>query len=87
MLAAARASAAGVTWERLTLSAILLLSAFLNIYRLEREGYGNTYYAAAVKSMLTGWRAFFFASFDGANFVAVDKPPVGLWVQAASAWP
>ena len=35
--------------------------------------------------MLTSWPAFFFASFDGAGFVTVDKPPVGLWVQAASA--
>lgn len=70
---------------RLALFAILLVSAALNLAYLDRQGYGNTYYAAAVKSMLTGWRAFFLASFDAGGFVSVDKPPVGLWVQAASA--
>ena len=42
--------------ERLALLAILALSAALNLVGLDREGYGNTYYAAAVKSMLTSWR-------------------------------
>ncbi len=35
--------------------------------------------------MLTSWSNFFFVSFD-AGFVSVDKPPLGLWIQAASAW-
>src|SRR3989304_1903979 len=35
--------------------------------------------------MLTSWHTFFFASFDPGGFVMVDKPPLGLWVQAASA--
>src|ERR671926_320904 len=72
-------------WHRLALAAILILSAFLNLFRLTSEGYGNTYYAAAVKNMLTSWHNFFFVSFD-AGFVSVDKPPLGLWIQAASAW-
>src|SRR5215212_2467466 len=58
---------------------------FLNLFRLPDEGYGNVYYAATVKNMLTSWHNFFFASFD-AGFVSVDKPPVGFWLQAASAW-
>jgi 4-amino-4-deoxy-L-arabinose transferase-like glycosyltransferase len=74
-----------VPWYRLTLAGVLLLSAFLNLFRLTDEGYGNTYYAAAVKDMLTSWHNFFFASFD-AGFVSVDKPPLGLWIQAASAY-
>lgn len=69
----------------IALIAILLLASFLNLFRLGREGYGNLYYAAAVKSMLTSWHNFFFVSFDPAGFVSVDKPPLGLWVQAASA--
>jgi 4-amino-4-deoxy-L-arabinose transferase-like glycosyltransferase len=69
----------------LALAAILVLATGLNVVGLDREAYANTYYAAAIKSMLTSWRAFFFASFDSAGFVTVDKPPVGLWVQAASA--
>lgn len=85
MLTAARASVAGTAWEHITLSAILLLAAFLNFYRLDREGYGNTYYAAAVKSMLESWHNVFFVSFDPGGFVSVDKPPLGFWIQTLSA--
>ena len=73
-----------VFWQRLALTVILGLSAFLNLFQLTREGYGNTYYAATVKNMLTSWRNFFFLSSD-AGFVTVDKPPLGFWIQAASA--
>lgn len=73
-------------WHKLALAAILLLAAFLNFYRITAEGYGNQYYAAAIKSMLMNWHNFFFVSFDPAGFVSVDKPPLGLWVQTASAW-
>jgi len=72
-------------WPRLALAGVLLLAIFLHFFRLEQEGYGNLYYAAAVKSMLTSGHNFFFASFDPGGFVAVDKPPLGLWVQALSA--
>src|ERR671926_372966 len=72
-------------WHRLALAAIFILSAFLNLFRLTNEGYGIPYYAAAVKNMLTSWHNFFFVSFD-AGFVSVDKPPLGLWIQAASAY-
>ncbi|MBN1954942.1 MAG: glycosyltransferase family 39 protein [Anaerolineae bacterium] len=73
------------TWQRVALVGILLLALFLHFFRLEQEGYANLYYAAAVKSMLTSWHNFFFNSFDPGGFVTVDKPPLGLWVQAASA--
>jgi 4-amino-4-deoxy-L-arabinose transferase-like glycosyltransferase len=76
---------ARVPWQRFALAAVLILSAFLNLFRLTEEGYGNAYYAAAVKDMLTSWHNFFFVSFD-AGFVSVDKPPLGLWIQAASAY-
>ena len=81
---AARAFAA-IGWPRVGLTAILALSAALNFVGLAGEGYGNTYYAAAVKSMLTSWHNFFFASFDAGGFVSVDKPALGLWIQALSA--
>src|SRR5579864_7880510 len=74
-----------ITWQRLTMSAVVALSAILNVYQLNQEGYANTYYAAAVKSMLINWHNFFFVSFDPGGFVAVDKPPLGLWVETASA--
>ena len=70
--------------RRLLLSAILALSAFLNLSWLTSEGYANVYYAATVKNMLASWHNFFFASYD-AGFVSVDKPPLGFWIQAGSA--
>jgi len=75
---------ARVPWSRIALATILALSAFLNLFRLTSNGYGNTYYAAAIKNMLTSWHNFFFATFD-AGFMSVDKPPLGLWIQAVSA--
>lgn len=50
-----------VPWHRLLLGAVLALSAILNLCRLRSEGYGNIYYAAAVKDMLASWHNFFFA--------------------------
>ncbi len=80
----ARSLVSNPPWHGLALAAVLILSAFLNLYNLTGEGYSNTYYSAAVKNMLTSWHNFFFVSFD-AGFVSVDKPPLGLWIQAASA--
>jgi 4-amino-4-deoxy-L-arabinose transferase-like glycosyltransferase len=80
----ARSLVSNPPWLRLALAAVLILSAFLNLFWLPGEGYTNSYYAAAVKDMLTSWHNFFFVSFD-AGFVSVDKPPLGLWIQAASA--
>jgi 4-amino-4-deoxy-L-arabinose transferase-like glycosyltransferase len=37
-----------VPWHLLLLSAVLALSAFLNLYWLTSEGYGNLYYLAAI---------------------------------------
>ena len=73
------------TLEFMGLAAIALVSAVLQGLRLELQWIGNPYYAATVRSMLEGWHPFFFASFDPAGFVAVDKPPLGFWVQAVTA--
>jgi 4-amino-4-deoxy-L-arabinose transferase-like glycosyltransferase len=69
----------------LILFLVLALGAFLRFYNLEATGDGNPYYAATVKSMLTSWHNFFFASFEPGGSVTVDKPPLGFWMQAASA--
>lgn len=74
-----------LSWERVALAGIVLISLALEVFRLNQEGYGNTYYAAAVKSMLQSWHNFFFVSFDPGAFVPVDKPPVDLWIQVLSA--
>jgi 4-amino-4-deoxy-L-arabinose transferase-like glycosyltransferase len=71
--------------EHLALSGILALAAALNTVRLARNGYANIYYSAAVKSMLHSLHNFLFVSFDPGGFMTVDKPPLGLWLQALSA--
>lgn len=80
-----RAVATPRNWQKIALGLILLLSAVLNFWSLSSQGESNTYYTAAIRSMTQNWHAFFFASFDAAGFVTVDKPPVGLWFQALSA--
>jgi len=65
---------------------VIVLAAFLRFFRLGAYGVGNAYYAATVQSMLTSWRNFFFASCEPGGSVTVDKPPLGFWVQAASAY-
>jgi len=62
-----------------------IVTAFFVLAWLGQEGLGNEYYAAAVRSMLQSGHNLFFAAFDPAGFLAVDKPPVGLWVQAGFA--
>jgi 4-amino-4-deoxy-L-arabinose transferase-like glycosyltransferase len=71
--------------RHLTLGAVLALSAVLNVTRLAQNGYANIFYSAGVKSMLRSLHNFFFVSFDPSGLISVDKPPLGLWVQAASA--
>jgi 4-amino-4-deoxy-L-arabinose transferase-like glycosyltransferase len=70
--------------HRLALMVILLVSTFFNFWQLGQNGYGNLYYAAAVKSMGSNLKAFFFVSLDPAGFVTVDKPPLGFWLQVLS---
>ncbi|MFZ5975681.1 MAG: ArnT family glycosyltransferase [Bacillota bacterium] len=74
-----------IKWQEYVLAGILVLAFFLNFWNLAKEGYSNEYYAAAVKSMLQNPAAFFFGSLDTGLYVTVDKPPLGLWIQALSA--
>lgn len=75
----------GIKRERLFLSAIVLLSAILNLANIGIEGTSNPYYAAGVKSMTMNLKNFFFVAMDPAGFVTVDKPPLGFWIQAIFA--
>lgn len=70
----------------LSLSLIIALGAFLRFYQLGEHSIGNTYYAATVQSMLTSWHNFFFVAYEPGGSVTVDKPPLGFWVQATSAY-
>ncbi len=78
-------STARSRWEWAGLIAILLLGTGLRVARLDQNGTGNPYYGACVRSMLASPSNFFFGSFDPAGIVTVDKPPVALWIQGASA--
>ncbi len=73
------------TKETFIVALILMLSAILNFANVGIEGYGNTYYAAGVKSMMMNFRNFFFVSSDPSGFVTIDKPPLGFWIQTISA--
>ena len=75
-----------VPWHAAALGLVLALSATMNLWRLDRDGWGNAYYAGAVRSMLEGGGNLLFASFDPGGLVAVNKTPLALWVQTGSAW-
>ena len=64
---------------------VLAMAALLRVWHINQAGFGTQYYAAGVLSMLESWHNFFFNSFDPAGFVSIDKPPLALWLQVASA--
>jgi 4-amino-4-deoxy-L-arabinose transferase-like glycosyltransferase len=66
------------------LAALLALAGVLNLWALGQNGWANTYYSAAVRSMSSSWHNFLFASLDPSGVMTVDKPPLALWVQALS---
>jgi 4-amino-4-deoxy-L-arabinose transferase-like glycosyltransferase len=77
---------AGRSSHRLApLLAAAALAAVLNTWALAHNGYANVYYAAGVKSMLESWHNFFFLAADPGGLISIDKPPLALWLQAASA--
>jgi 4-amino-4-deoxy-L-arabinose transferase-like glycosyltransferase len=67
------------------LLAVVGIAGILNLWGLSINGWANTYYSAAVRSMTTSWHDFLFASLDKTGLMTVDKPPLSLWVQALSA--
>lgn len=81
-----RKLALGITPAHILVVGIMLLSAGLHFANLEAIGDANTYYTAAVKSMLQSWSNFFFVAAEPGGSVTVDKPPLGLWVETAFAF-
>ncbi len=65
---------------------MLLLVAASSVFLTTWRGatYLEGYYAAAVRSMSMSWHDFFFAAFDPAGTVSVDKLPGAFWLQALS---
>jgi 4-amino-4-deoxy-L-arabinose transferase-like glycosyltransferase len=66
------------------LGLLVVLAGVLNLWALGQNGWSNSYYSAAVRSMASSWHAFLYGSFDAAGVMTVDKPPLALWVQALS---
>ena len=64
---------------------VALLALGLNAWRLDQNGFGNSYYAAAIRSMTNSWKAFLYASLDPGSWITLDKPPGAYWLQALSA--
>jgi 4-amino-4-deoxy-L-arabinose transferase-like glycosyltransferase len=78
----ARALAARL--PRPELLALLALAGALDLWALSRNGWANSYYSAAARSMSSSWHNFLFASMDPSGVMTVDKPPLAVWVQALS---
>ena len=75
----ARAAAA----ERLAAGAVFALAAALRFAGLGRTPL-DPFYDAAVRSMGTSWHAFLVGAFEPSARLAIDKPPLDLWLQVAS---
>ncbi len=67
------------------LGVVVATATVMNTVRLSQNGYANIFYSAGARSMLRSWHNFFFVASDPAGLVTIDKPPLGLWLQAASA--
>jgi 4-amino-4-deoxy-L-arabinose transferase-like glycosyltransferase len=80
-----RGSAHDPAWVRPSLIALVLGTAALYLANLSASGWGNSFYAAAVKAGSQSWEAMFYGSLDKSNFITVDKPPASLWVMDLSA--
>src|SRR5438045_603058 len=79
----------GAAWQRLRARLELLglvgIAGVLNLWGLSVNGWANTYYSAAVRSISTSWHDFLFASLDKTGLMTIDKPPLSLWMQALAA--
>ena len=71
-------------FEACGLAGALSIGASLRFHGLGDAGLGNLFYASTVRSMGQSWHHFWFAAYDPAATLTVDKPPVALWVQVAA---
>jgi 4-amino-4-deoxy-L-arabinose transferase-like glycosyltransferase len=67
----------------LAVLSIVLLAAVLRLWTIGSVT-GNTFYDAAVRSMGHSWHDFFFGALEPGGSLAIDKPPLDLWLQVAS---
>ncbi len=69
-------------WPELAIVAVTFVAL---AWGLSKNGYGNEYYAAAMRSMTYSWRNFLFGAVDPGGWITTDKPPLALWLGAISA--
>ncbi|UQS84606.1 glycosyltransferase family 39 protein [Apilactobacillus apisilvae] len=67
------------------LTVILVVALVLYGYGTWKTGSANDFYTSAITSMTQSFKNFWYASFDPAGYITVDKPPVALWFMAISA--
>src|SRR6266550_4580412 len=79
------ASAAASGCARPSFIGLLAITLLLYVWGLDRNGWANAYYSAAVQAGSQSWKAFLFGSLDASNFITVDKSPGFLWVMEISA--
>jgi 4-amino-4-deoxy-L-arabinose transferase-like glycosyltransferase len=76
-----RTPARGAQW--VLLAAIALGAGALRFAHLGQVP-GDPFYDGAVRSMGLSWHNFFFGAVEPSGAVAIDKPPIDLWLQVAS---
>ncbi|MFI5003659.1 MAG: glycosyltransferase family 39 protein [Solirubrobacterales bacterium] len=64
-------------------AAITLLAAALRFAHLGQV-LSDPFYDGAVRSMALSWHNLFFGAVEPSGAVAIDKPPIDLWLQVAS---
>ncbi|WP_211876631.1 glycosyltransferase family 39 protein [Pseudarthrobacter albicanus] len=79
-----RGPSADPAWERPALVILLAFTTLLYTWGLDRNGWANSFYSAAAMSGSQDWTAFLFGSSDPGNAIAVDKPPLSIWVMSLS---
>jgi 4-amino-4-deoxy-L-arabinose transferase-like glycosyltransferase len=72
-------------WERPALAAVLGVAALLYAWCMGHAAI-HPYYGAAVRSMATSWRAFFFGGLDTSGSITLDKLPGAFWPDALCVW-
>ncbi|MCW2955011.1 MAG: glycosyltransferase family 39 protein [Conexibacter sp.] len=77
------AAADATVWTRVTLIAIVGVAIALRVVAVARVP-PDPFYDAAVRTMGGSWHAFLVGALEPGARVAVDKPPLDLWLQVAS---
>ena len=59
-----RARLAEIGWARPSFIGLLAITLLLYVWGLDRNGWANAYYSAAVQAGSQSWKAFLFGSLD-----------------------